>query len=221
MPPSVPPSAAVPDAAKAAVDAALIAVIAAAPVPPTPADRDGDGIPDSEDQCPEAAEDRDGFQDGDGCPDPDNDGDGVADAEDKCPNEPGASNRHGCPRPGLRGSQFGAFTSRVQFMFRRARYRTADVPVLHAAAATMKANPQIDRFAVEGHASREGSVDQMNVLSRQRAQIVAEKLISLGVTRTRLIVRGLGDRRPTCREATAQCARTNRRVDLSVEPVQP
>ena len=29
-----------------------------------------------------------GFQDEDGCPDPDNDGDGIPDKLDKCPNEP-------------------------------------------------------------------------------------------------------------------------------------
>ena len=35
------------------------------------ADRDGDGIPDSEDMCPDEPEDRDGYDDSDGCPDPD------------------------------------------------------------------------------------------------------------------------------------------------------
>jgi large repetitive protein len=51
-------------------------------------DRDGDGIPDSVDGCPEDQEDKDGFQDEDGCPDIDNDGDGIVDADDQCPNEP-------------------------------------------------------------------------------------------------------------------------------------
>lgn len=49
-------------------------------------DADGDGIPDDADDCPEGMpEDRDGFEDDDGCPEDDNDGDGVADAEDRCP----------------------------------------------------------------------------------------------------------------------------------------
>jgi outer membrane protein OmpA-like peptidoglycan-associated protein len=53
-----------------------------------PGDRDGDGIPDDVDNCPDKAEDKDGFQDADGCPDKDHDGDGIPDKKDKCPEEP-------------------------------------------------------------------------------------------------------------------------------------
>ncbi|CAN5838874.1 hypothetical protein BH11MYX3_BH11MYX3_27820 [soil metagenome] len=49
------------------------------------ADRDEDGIVDNLDKCPDDPEDRDGFQDADGCPDPDNDGDGILDRDDRCP----------------------------------------------------------------------------------------------------------------------------------------
>ncbi len=66
-------------------------------------DRDGDGIPDSKDQCPDLAEDKDGFQDQDGCPDYDNDNDGIPDTKDKCPNEAedrdGFEDQDGCPDP--------------------------------------------------------------------------------------------------------------------------
>jgi hypothetical protein len=51
-------------------------------------DRDHDGVFDINDKCPDQPEDRDGFQDEDGCPDPDNDNDGIPDVLDKCPNEP-------------------------------------------------------------------------------------------------------------------------------------
>ncbi len=78
------------------------------PPPPPPApvvnkDTDGDGIPDSVDKCPNEPEDKDGFQDDDGCPDLDNDGDGIPDSADKCPNEPedkdGFQDDDGCPDP--------------------------------------------------------------------------------------------------------------------------
>jgi outer membrane protein OmpA-like peptidoglycan-associated protein len=66
-------------------------------------DADHDGIPDDVDKCPNQPEDKDGFEDADGCPDPDNDGDGIADTIDKCPNEPedkdGFEDTDGCPDP--------------------------------------------------------------------------------------------------------------------------
>jgi OOP family OmpA-OmpF porin len=60
-------------------------------------DRDGDGIPDDIDQCPDLPEDFDGFQDADGCPDLDNDQDGIPDKLDKCPNTKGELAADGCP----------------------------------------------------------------------------------------------------------------------------
>ncbi len=64
-------------------------------------DKDGDGIKDNVDKCPNEPEDKDGFQDEDGCPDPDNDGDGIPDVTDKCPMEPedkdGFQDDDGCP----------------------------------------------------------------------------------------------------------------------------
>jgi len=66
-------------------------------------DPDHDGVVGAADQCPNEAEDKDGFQDEDGCPDPDNDGDGVPDAQDKCPGEAedkdGFQDEDGCPDP--------------------------------------------------------------------------------------------------------------------------
>src|SRR3984885_10703063 len=64
---------------------------------PNIGDRDGDGIKDDVDKCPDEPEDFDGFQDEDGCPDPDNDRDGVPDVDDKCPNVPGPKSNDGCP----------------------------------------------------------------------------------------------------------------------------
>lgn len=50
-------------------------------------DADHDGVYDADDRCPDQAEDRDGFKDQDGCPEPDNDADGIPDVSDKCPND--------------------------------------------------------------------------------------------------------------------------------------
>jgi OmpA-OmpF porin, OOP family len=64
-------------------------------------DGDRDGVPDDRDECPAQPEDRDGVQDGDGCPDEDDDNDGVGGAADRCPAEAedrdGFADDDGCP----------------------------------------------------------------------------------------------------------------------------
>jgi outer membrane protein OmpA-like peptidoglycan-associated protein len=68
---------------------------------PSITDRDNDGILDEDDACPGEPEDKDNFQDSDGCPDPDNDKDGILDINDNCPNDPedkdGFQDDDGCP----------------------------------------------------------------------------------------------------------------------------
>ena len=68
---------------------------------PDARDTDADGVYVPHDRCPDEAEDRDGFQDLDGCPDPDNDGDGVPDDDDACPELAEDRNEYededGCP----------------------------------------------------------------------------------------------------------------------------
>jgi hypothetical protein len=71
-----------------AADVRALAAFAYAPVAKQQArrgDRDGDGVPDASDRCVDQAEDLDGFEDHDGCPDLDDDRDGVPDVSDHCP----------------------------------------------------------------------------------------------------------------------------------------
>ena len=64
-------------------------------------DQDGDGIGDDRDQCIAEPEDKDGFEDQDGCPEVDNDKDGIYDFVDACPNHAEDINnfedKDGCP----------------------------------------------------------------------------------------------------------------------------
>jgi hypothetical protein len=75
-------------------------------------DRDGDGVLDDADQCPDLPEDRDGIQDEDGCPEDDADGDGILDDQDACPLAPGVpssdARKNGCPGPVTRPAPTGA-----------------------------------------------------------------------------------------------------------------
>jgi OmpA-OmpF porin, OOP family len=63
------------------------------------ADKDSDGIADGEDKCPDAA----GLAKYGGCPIPDGDGDGVNDEDDKCPTVKGLARYQGCPIPDTDG----------------------------------------------------------------------------------------------------------------------
>jgi OOP family OmpA-OmpF porin len=80
------------------------------PVAAPPADPDGDGIAGKTDGCPNVAEDKDGFEDIDGCPEVDNDGDGVPDPQDQCPLKPelknGIDDDDGCPEEDTDGDGF-------------------------------------------------------------------------------------------------------------------
>ncbi|MET0593855.1 MAG: thrombospondin type 3 repeat-containing protein, partial [Polyangiaceae bacterium] len=83
---------------------APLQVVAGAQWTPRSHDVDKDGVKDDVDQCPELAEDRDGVQDADGCPDlEDHDDDGVPDGDDQCPNDKedqdGYEDADGCPDP--------------------------------------------------------------------------------------------------------------------------
>ncbi len=64
-------------------------------------DPDGDGLIAPADECPDEAEDVDGFEDDDGCPELDNDGDRIADSDDECDDEAedmdGFEDENGCP----------------------------------------------------------------------------------------------------------------------------
>jgi OmpA-OmpF porin, OOP family len=77
---------------------------------PNIGDRDGDGLKDDVDKCPDEPEDFDRFEDEDGCPEPDNDRDGILDEDDSCPEVPedkdGFEDEDGCPE-GNKGDRDG------------------------------------------------------------------------------------------------------------------
>jgi outer membrane protein OmpA-like peptidoglycan-associated protein len=68
---------------------------------PNAKDSDLDGINDGIDGCVTSAEDKDGYQDSDGCPDKDNDVDKIPDERDQCADDPedddGFQDTDGCP----------------------------------------------------------------------------------------------------------------------------
>lgn len=77
-------------------DGALSAILGLGLTLQSAADGDHDGVKDELDRCPRRAEDEDGFEDEDGCPEADNDQDGLDDGRDACPESP-SPEPDGCP----------------------------------------------------------------------------------------------------------------------------
>ncbi len=101
------------------------AIVMPTPAPPAvevPKDRDGDGVPDSEDKCPDVA----GVAALQGCPD--RDGDGIADADDKCPNVAGLVKYQGCPIPDTDGDGINDEQDKCPTVKGVARFQGCPVP---------------------------------------------------------------------------------------------
>lgn len=165
-------------------------------------DRDGDGILDNVDQCPDVPEDRDNFEDENGCPDPDNDHDRIPDVRDRCPNEPETYNAHededGCPDQGLAVLEENniRILQAINFETNSAQIRQESLPIIEAVVATLRANPQLTRIQVQGHADERGNDDHNLQLTRDRAASVVRALVERGIEEERLSSAGYGERCP-------------------------
>ena len=95
-----------------------------APVVPVVADRDGDGIPDADDSCPDVA----GLAKYKGCPIPDTDRDGINDEQDKCPTVPGLAKYNGCPIPDTDGDGINDEEDKCPTVAGIARYNGCPIP---------------------------------------------------------------------------------------------
>jgi OOP family OmpA-OmpF porin len=194
---------------------------------PTSHDRDGDRVSDSEDQCPDDPEDRDGVDDADGCPDEDADfdRDGVSDLDDDCPDAKetinGIDDEDGCPDSGDRRVIYeeGHFTvmDAIRFEHGSAEITQDSHPLLDQIALTLKANPEIERMRVEGHTDDTGPRDVNMQLSEARAHSVRRYLIARGVSPNRLNVRSYGPDRPVEEGKDADARARNRRVEFVLE----
>jgi outer membrane protein OmpA-like peptidoglycan-associated protein len=204
-------------------------------------DRDGDGIPDSVDKCPDRAEDFDGFEDQDGCPDIDNDGDGVLDIADQCPKEKetlnGYQDEDGCPDTvppeisALEGTIEGLiYASGETVVHSSAR------PHLAKIVKMMNAHPSIkivltgytdDREAKElaippGPGQPAPDVDTVAIeLAQGRAEAVKQALVAAGIADGRIVTQGMGAQEPVADNATQKGRFANRRVAMKLFVAQP
>jgi outer membrane protein OmpA-like peptidoglycan-associated protein len=187
---------------------------------PKLADRDGDGIPDIYDQCPDQPEDKDGIDDGDGCPETDADADGIPDTEDACPKQPGPRNsdpkKNGCPTTYTFEGSVIKFVQQVHFAIGSATILPDSFKILQDVVNLIKVNPNLKRIAVEGHTDNTGAADLNRRLSQSRAESVMNWLVEHGVDKSRLEAHGYGPDRPIDTNATVEGRTKNRRVEFKI-----
>ena len=183
-------------------------------------DGDSDGIVDSDDRCPCEPEDRDGFEDDDGCPEPDNDHDGIPDDDDECPEdaeEPGGD-RDGCPdkaRVTVRNGKMVIF-GKIQFASGSDNILPKSEQLVDEMARALKDHPEIKKVEIQGHTDSTGD-DFFNLkLGQERAESVKRALVKRGVAPTRLSAKGYGEANPIAPNETPAGRAKNRRVEFVI-----
>ena len=178
-------------------------------------DRDGDGVPDDQDLCP----DEPGPAALDGCPD--SDGDGIPDREDKCPHQPGPPENDGCPlaadEPVIEiGSRHILLKDSIHFDTGRDVIKSESFPLLDQVAKLLTEHPEMKRVRVEGHTDNVGNAGYNKELSARRAASVVRYLVGKGVAESRLVPAGYGFEQPIASNATALGRAKNRRVAFTI-----
>jgi OmpA-OmpF porin, OOP family len=121
--------------------------VVALPPAPVVLDRDGDGVLDADDKCPDVA----GTAALQGCPD--KDGDGIGDAEDKCPDVAGLAKYQGCPIPDTDGDGVNDEDDKCPTVKGLARYQGCPIPDTDGDGVNDEDDKCIDR---KGPASNQG-----------------------------------------------------------------
>ncbi len=162
-------------------------------------DSDGDGVPNSQDLCPDTPA---GVPvDEKGCP-RDSDGDGVTDDKDKCPQTP----------EGIRVNEYGCWVGgSVLFDFDKTDIRPDALPLLNEVVDILKEH-ESTRLEIQGHTDSVGPQGYNLKLSQRRAEVVREYLIAHGISPDRLIAKGYGESDPIASNDTPEGRARNRRV---------
>lgn len=199
-------------------------------------DFDADSIPNAIDRCPEEPEDRDGFEDENGCVDRDNDDDGVLDAYQfkdgrwtncdytpgkegiavDCRNWPedldGIADHDGCPDINCFDDCQIMLTGKLHFD-RDGQFDGDTAKHLDDIAATMQTVPKV-RFWVDVHFDAQSDPVAAKRLTESVIEVVTKELARRGVGRDRLEPRAWGAHTPIADNRSAAGRAANRRVEF-------
>ena len=175
-------------------------------------DRDGDGVPNYKDKCPDVK----GSPNFQGCPAPDSDGDSVNDDEDKCPLVKGLVSNHGCPaiRPEVIQNVNRA-ADRIFFVRAKAVIEKNCYSELDRVVAILQADSTL-HLHIEGHTDSEGTDARNNALSLRRAKAVKRYLEAKGIPASRMDTEAYGSKRPLASNDTREGMAQNRRVEMDL-----
>jgi outer membrane protein OmpA-like peptidoglycan-associated protein len=177
-------------------------------------DRDGDGIPDRDDQCPNEPGPAPS-----GCP-PDTDDDGIPDDVDKCPTEPetrnGFEDDDGCPDVvPAEFADLAGILKGINFDSDKDVIKSDSKPILDRAVEVLQQFPDVD-IEISGHTDSRGGYEHNVDLSQRRAAAVKTYLVEHGVEADRIQTRGAGPNEPIATNDTTEGRAENRRIEVKI-----
>lgn len=196
------------------------------PRPLRPSDSDGDGVPDSVDQCLSRQEDRDDFEDEDGCPELDNDKDGVIDGLDECAREAetfnGFEDDDGCYDELIEEVRLlEGVISGLRFDEGSGVMEEKGQEEFESLVEILRNHPSV-KVDVVGHTDdAEVPPEEREALSRERADSVLQLLVEMGIGHGRIFSFGLGDTEPFADNSSSRGRKTNRRVEIRIHKEDP
>lgn len=180
-----------------------------------PLDTDKDGVADYLDKCPGTPSAAKGYVTEDGCP-TDKDGDGVFDFEDVCVDVAGVKENKGCPEIKAEVKKvFEKALNGIQFQTGSAKIKSVSNKILNDVVNIMKENPSY-KLSINGHTDNVGDPAKNQKLSEDRAAAVKKYLEDKGIESSRLTSAGFGQDQPVETNKTASGRAKNRRVEFKV-----
>lgn len=104
-------------------------------------------------------------------------------------------------------------THGINFDVDKATIKPESMGTLNMIAGVLRDNPDV-KFEIDGHTDNTGTPQHNLMLSKQRADAVMNRLITMGVDASRLSSKGFGDSKPIGDNMTIEGKANNRRVEF-------